>query len=659
MITNASVKEKLLPPLFGLISGVWLSLAAFGAPSSLLGVEIDVEAATIKNSCGPFLYGACIEDVNHEIYGGLYGQLLYGESFEEPGTSKPFVGVPPVEVSGMWDPVQTGSARASFSLDPAQPFNGVRSQRVEHTGGTGSVGVANRGLNRWGIAVQKGRVYAGRVHLRSSRRQGAVTVSLQSADGARTYASQTFAEVPDAWTNFPFTLTAADDDPAARFVITLDAPGVLWIDQAVLLKPPTGQFQGLPVREDIADTMVAGGLRFLRYGGTAVNAPGYRWKKMIGDPDRRPPYQGHWHPDTSNGFGIVEFVEFCRRAKIEPAFAINVEETPQDTADMVEYLNGAATTRWGKVRAADGHPEPYGVRYIEIGNEEVIWGDVAVDYDHYIERFRLLAAAMRRVDPRLVFINAAWWRGDNPNSERVFKALEGDAAYWDFHTDADEADAGAKVGQTLDEAQRLFQRWVPGAKMKVVIFEENGNHHDLQRALGHATTLNAVRRHGDLVAVDCEANGLQPWRQNDNGWDQGHVFFTPSQVWGMPPYYAQQMASENHQPLVVSSQVTGGNDLDVTATKSADGQTLCLHVVNLASTATARRLKIGGLPTIDRVAQTSLRDRLDGFDFAKVALGLYDFVYGELCDWYLEMVKPRLYAEDEPNNGSSDRAEPA
>lgn len=748
-------------------------------PSLLPGAGIDVDAAVVENSCSPFLYGACIEDVNHEIYGGLYGQLLHGESFEEPGpvqsiagwtvdggrwspfgngvsvaasrggrlvreqapfpdgsfefelrfTSPPegdtnagavvrvrnsgvgadafdgyeislaadgrkiilarhqqnfvplrsapvsvgpfgffewqrlrvllhggriqiylnggtspvidytdpaplplgsvglrtwganaefrnincvadgraessqFVGAPPVQVSGMWDRVQTGSARANFSLDATGPFNGARSQRVEHTGGTGSVGVANRGLNRWGITVRKGHAYAGRVHLRSGQLQGAVTVSLQSADGARTYARETLSGVSATWTKFSFTLNATDDDPNARFAVTIDAPGVLWIDQAILRDPPTGQFHGLPVREDIADALVAGKLSFLRYGGTAVNAPEYRWKKMIGDPDRRPPYQGNWHPYTSNGFGIAEYVAFCERAGIEAAFAVNVEEAPQDLADMIEYLNGPVTTRWGKTRADDGHPLPYGVKRIEIGNEEVIWGDISADYDYYVERFRLLAAAMRKVDPRLEFINAAWWRGDNPNCQRVFKALEGDAAYWDFHTDADAADSGVQVGRTLAEAERLFQRWVPGAKMKAVIFEENGGRHDLQRALGHATTLNAVHRHGDFVAADCEANGLQPWRQNDNGWDQGHVFFTPDQVWGMPPYYAQQMAAANHLPLVVSSQVTGSPDLDVTATKSTDGRTVCLHVVNLGPAETVTQLKIKGLLNVDHVAR--------------------------------------------------------
>ena len=141
-------------------------------------------------------------------------------------------------------------------------------------------------------------------------------------------------------------------------------------------------------------------LGVLRYGGSMVNAPEYRWKKMIGDRDRRPQYKGWWYPYSTNGFGIEDFVQFCRAAGFESVFAINDEETPEDAADLVEYLNGPATSEWGKRRAANGHPDPYGVRYIEIGNEEKTDA-------HYIERFQ----APRRRHARARPERAAHHRG--------------------------------------------------------------------------------------------------------------------------------------------------------------------------------------------------------------------------------------------------------
>lgn len=267
-----------------------------------------------------------------------------------------------------------------------------------------------------------------------------------------------------------------------------------------------------------------------------INIPGYRFKKMIGDRDKRPPYHGHWYRWSTNGFGIEDFLQFCEKAGFTAAFAVNIEETPQDMADMIEYLNGPVTSEWGRRRAENGHPEPYGVKYIGIGNEEVLFnGDRADEYDHYVERFNLLHDAIKGKDPSVKLISTAWWRADSPSMERTFRALDGKADYWDYHPWADQLASGREVEAELRRMRELFLRWNPSTTMKCAIFEENGNRHDMQRVLGHVTLQNAVRRMGDFVLTSCAANALQPYRQNDNGWDQGQVFFTPSQVWGMPP----------------------------------------------------------------------------------------------------------------------------
>lgn len=495
---------------------------------------IAVDAQKVLGKIPATLYGSCIEDVNHEVYGGLYGQLLYGESFEEPGS----------HVSGCWDPIN-----GKLTLDTTDAFTGRQSQVMN-----GPAGIANKGLNRWGIAIGKGKTYTGYVYLKG---EGPVTIRLEDSTGRKAYGSEHIERVGNTWSKCAFSFTATATDPKARFAL-YNKKGTLHVDQACLMTPD--RFKGLPLRRDIADTMQAEGLRFLRYGGSMVNAPEYRWKNMTGPRDKRPPYKGHWYPYSSNGFGITEFVQFCRAAGFEPAFAINDEETPEDVMNMVDSLKN------------------YHIRYIEIGNEEVIWGDITRDYDHYAERFNLLSDAIHREDPGINVICAAWWRPGSPNMERVFKQVDGKAAYWDLHTDADDPKAGEKVDRDLARMQQLFRQWDPSTAMKCVIFEENGGLHNLQRALGHATTLNAVRRHGDFVLTSCAANALQPLGQNDNGWDQGQIFFTPSKVWGMPPFYATQMASENHEPLLVADTTDTG--LDVTATRSQDGRTLVLHIVN-------------------------------------------------------------------------------
>ncbi|MCW3100444.1 MAG: hypothetical protein JWL77_6062 [Chthonomonadaceae bacterium] len=491
---------------------------------------------------------------------------------------------PGLAVSGMWDPIATGDAKAGFAHESAGAFNGTWCQKIEHGSGSGKVGVANRGLNRWGVAVKKGETLAGRVYLRADHLSGPVTIALQSVDGKSTYATRQIPHVTSNWAKYTFRLTSPATDKNARFAVWIDKPGALWIDQAVLTGTGRALFHGLPLRADVAQGLVDGGITFLRYAGTMVNVPGYRWKHMIGDPDRRPPYAGNWYPYATNGFGIFDFLNFCEAAHIESAFAINIEESEQDAADLADYLTAPVTTEWGAKRAADGHPAPYRIHYLEIGNEEAIGTDTPEAYSHYAERFRLLARAIHRRNPELKLVCAAWWLPNSPHMKTVFQAVDGEGAAWDLHVDSDGARAGTEVDRRLTQMQALFHQWNPNTTLKAVVFEENGNLHNMQRALGHATTLNATRRHGDFVLVDCPANCLQPWLQNDNGWDQGQLFLTADHVWAMPPYYAQQMASRTYLPLHVESRVDGANsDLDVIATSVANGTSLTLSVVNVSN----------------------------------------------------------------------------
>lgn len=517
---------------------------------------------------------------------------------------------PAVQVSRQWDAFSTGDAVAAYRHVTGGAFNGDCAQAVEFVSGTGTVGIANASLNRWGIAVREGQRFEGRLYLRGS---GDVVVALQSADGTKEYASQRISGIGSAWRKFPFDLTARAADGNARFALYLDRPGRVQADQVTLMSTGKEQFRGLPLRHDIGQAMVDQGLTFLRYGGTMVNVPGYRFKKMIGDRDRRPPYHGHWYRWSTNGFGIEDFLQFCEKAGFTASFAVNIEETPRDMADMVEYLNGPVTSEWGRKRAENGHPEPYGVKYIGIGNEEVLFnGDRADEYDHYVERFNLLHDAIKAKDPSVKLIATAWWRADSPSMERTFRALDGKADYWDYHPWADQLHSGREVEAELRRMRELFLTWNPATKIKCAIFEENGNRHDMQRVLGHVTVQNAVRRMGDFVLTSCAANALQPYKQNDNGWDQGQVFFTPSQVWGMPPYYAQQMASANHEPLLVGCETAGAaNALDVTATRSHDGSRVVLHIANTGAEPLRADLRVAGMDNVSAARMLSLAGDLD------------------------------------------------
>ena len=154
-----------------------------------------------------------------------------------------------------------------------------------------------------------------------------------------------------------------------------------------------------------------------------------------------------------------------------------------------------------------------------------------------------------------------------------------------------------------------------GAKHKVLVFELNADNHSQRRALANALAINAIQRDGRLP-ITCSANCLQPDGQNDNGWDQGLLFLNPSQVWLQPPGYVTHMISRNYQPLTVKTE-NPDHDLDVSATKSEDGKTLVLQVVNVSEKEATLPLKVSGFVPTEPVAQVlTLEGPLDAYNTA-------------------------------------------
>ena len=487
-------------------------------------------------------------------------------------------------VSAPWDSI--GSGR--FQIVSGAP-NGAVCQEIINVNGQKIVGVANQGLNRWGIPVKAGQEMAGSLYFKGF---GPVEVALQSADGNKTYASQRL--VPNGnWRRLRFSLFPSKSDVNAQLAILLPKKGRVLIDDVNLFDAKESWFDGLPVRKDVIGAIKQSGITFLRYGGTMVNALDYRWKNMVGKPEDRQPYFGHWNPVSWNGFGIFDFLTVCEKAKIRSAFAINAEESPQDAADLADYLTGSASTRWGANRIAGGHPQPYKFDYIEIGNEELLGVHSLDAIMHYAKRFRLIEQAIHRRSSRLKLVCAAWWYPRTPAMKEIFDVVDKGGSAWDVHVDADGLNSGIETQKRLEEIRDQFLAWNAKTKLKAVIFEENGGLHNFQRALGHASNVNAACRLGDFVLVDCAANCLQPFKQNDNGWDQGQIFLSPNKVWLMPPAITNAELAQNYQPIRLSCSATS-NDLDVLATSSLDGKHVVLTVINPTNVSVQPKILMNG-----------------------------------------------------------------
>ena len=426
----------------------------------------------------------------------------------------------------------------------------------------------------------------------------------------------------ESWRRYDIALTPSADESAGRFAVRLTAPGTVEVGHAFLQPGEWGRFQKLPVRKDVVEAMKAQGVTVLRYGGSMVNTPGYKWKNMVGPRDRRPPYRGHWYPHSSNGWGIPDFLDLCEAAGFLAIPDFNFDETPEDLADFAEYANGPADSLWGRKRAEAGHPAPYRLRHLELGNEERV--DAA-----YAAKFEKLARAVWAKDPGIILV-VGDFQYDRPvtDTAKVSGAASGVTSlaghkrilelagqagrevWFDVHVWSEGPGVSPSVA-ALPSYIDALARLAPGAKHRVVVFEFNANNHDQRRALANAALIGRLIRDG-RVPVGLSANALQPDGQNDNGWDQGLLFLDPTKVWLQPPGYVTRMVAQNYLPRTADVAVEGAGDaLEATATRSEDGKQVALQVVNRGEQPIRVRLQLDGLTPTRPAAVEELAGRLD------------------------------------------------
>jgi hypothetical protein len=566
--------------------GKWIQLAVSMKGSAM---EISVDGKTITR----------FEDKEHPLGPGRVGLRTWRRDacFRKLFLTNQWapVAVPfetdsnfPDQVSGQWRALRNGVVEGELSLQSGRPFSGRQSQRIRHRGASGEIGIHNQGLNRWGMNFVSNKPYEGRIWVRAET-NAEIVVALESGDGSRIHAERTLLAEAGDWRPLDFTLTPMASDRCGRFAIMLKKPSSVDVGHAFLQPGGWGRFKGLPVRKDVADGLIAQGVTLLRFGGCAANAAGYRWKNMIGPRDRRPPYKGWWYPHTSNGWGIVDFMNFWEAAGIPAIPDFHMGESPQDMADFIEYANGPAESPWGRRRAADGHPAPYHLKYLQLGNEE------KVNEDYWL-KFKPMAEAIWAKDKDVILVVGDFayqkpiadpFRFDGADSEitslethrkilQIAKQHQREV-WFDVHVWTDGPLPTSSLEGAISYLDAL-EKLADGACFKVVVFELNANNHSQRRALANALAIQRIERDGRIPVVT-SANCLQPDGQNDNGWDQGLLFLNPEKVWLQPPGYVTRMISNHHQPLSIRVE-SSTQALDVVAKRSEDGKTLVIQVVN-------------------------------------------------------------------------------
>lgn len=512
----------------------------------------------------------------------------------------PLLTAPGEALSFRWARLQTGTARGAFAFDPNGWHPGLRSQQIVFESGDGEFGCDNAGLEHVGIALHAGKPYEGFLRVRTTEPTD-FSVSLRSADGQRLLAEQALrtAGGPD-FQRLEFSLTPTSNDGKGRFAITLKQPGRITVGYVFLQPGPWGRYNGLPIRRDLAEALVAQGIQLLRLNGGMIEVPDFRWKNLHGPRDQRMPYDGFYDRYCSSGYGPVEHLAFCNAAGFTAVIGLNLEEAPDDVADFVAYCNAPRGTPAGDRRAADGHPEPLGLRYYQVGNESGV-------NTKYVENFKRVAAAVWKVDTNIVLIPCGLTYGFKPDDhedavrKRLAPHLElarfihaaGKPLLWDVHCFNKNDDPAQSYDGHLSGGIEL-SRWLTKLEpslgpVPVMIGEFNAARFNFNRGLAHAVELAQAHRAGDIVWGTAMPNVSQPWGVFQSDWKavlwtQGNIYYTPESVWFQPAYYVQQMIAKAWAPNVVPVESSlPPKTLDVFAAKTEDGSNLVLRVVNLTN----------------------------------------------------------------------------
>ncbi|MBD0377957.1 MAG: alpha-N-arabinofuranosidase, partial [Flavisolibacter sp.] len=444
----------------------------------------------------------------------------------------------------------------------------------------GRVGIANEGY--WGIPIKPSTAYKASFYIKGTARTepfrfpwepkpttpklpdienhtaGPITVTLESNDGKTVYASGTInLEKNDSWKKYALTLTTASNvkpTKDARLVISTDRVGLYYFN-LVSLFPPTYNNRPNGNRIDLMQMLVDMKPKFLRFpGGNFLEGPmitdAFPWKETLGPLENRPGHRGSWGYRPTDGMGLLEFLEWCEDMGAEPLLAVyagyslqgdHVDAGPllrpyvDDALDEIQYVIGDTTTYWGAKRAADGHPAPFKLTYVEVGNED--WFDITNSYNGRFTQFR---NAIEAKYPQLTCISTI---GDVQYPKmKVTSGKKPDVVdehyyrnSWEMWENASQYDKYDRKGPKIFVGEWATREGAPTT--------------NLIAALGDAAWMTGMERNSDLVIMSCYAPLLvnvnkatatapKAWQ-----WDSDLIGYDALSSYGSPSYYVQKVFS--------------------------------------------------------------------------------------------------------------------
>ena len=392
-------------------------VAQQNAPTPPQELKVSIDTQQTARPVSPYEYGMFIEHIGQLIYRSLWSEMLDDRKFyfpikaEEPQSAAPAQGGPFRNMQlRKWHPI--GPAEAVV-MDKDQPFVGEQSPRIELDA------ASPRGIRQAGFALVKEKKYSGHIWVRAT--PGAkVSVAVVWGEGANDRQIVALPGVPGTYKEMPFTFTPATDADTGTLEITGTGTGNFHTGAVSLM--PADNVDGF--RPEVIAQLKPLHSGFWRLpGGNYIS--NFNWYHSVGPRDKRPPdFDYAWNAMQTNDVGMDEFMTFCKLIGVEPYITVNAGfGDAHSAAEEVEYINGAISTPMGAMRGRNGHPEPYHVRFWDIGNEPYgQWQLGRTDLKYYLMKHNEFAKAMREVDPSITLLAS----GSMPEEA----ILEGVAADW-------------------------------------------------------------------------------------------------------------------------------------------------------------------------------------------------------------------------------------
>ena len=523
------------------------------AEISSVDVNIQVEGSNSKK-ISDMLIGVFFEDINYAADGGLYAELVQNRDFEySPGDKKGRD-----ETWNSYKAWQVEGSDISFLIDTISPIHPNNPHyAILKTEKIGS-GLSNEGFD--GIAIQAGQQYNFSAFIANpDKRNKNVLVRLVSKN-EEILGEASIAVSSASWKKYKANINVKKTCPDSRLAIFPQTEGILHLDMISLF--PQNTFKNRPngLRADLAQTIADIHPRFMRFpGGCVAHGDGieniYRWKNTIGPLESRKPQRNLWGYHQTAGLGYFEYFQFCEDIGAEPLPVIaagvpcqnsstggagqqggipmcEMDDYVQEVLDLIEWANGDEKSKWGKLRAQAGHPAPFNLKYIGIGNEDLI-------NEIFEERFTMIFNAVKEKHPEITVIGTV-----GPFFEGT-DYTEG----WKIAT---------KLGVPMvDEHYYLSPGWFiynqnfydkyDRTKSKVYLGEYAahlpGRPNNLETALAEALYLTAVERNGDIVHMTSYAPMLA--KEGHTQWNPDLIYFNNTEIKPTVGYFIQKLFGQN------------------------------------------------------------------------------------------------------------------